>query len=205
MSRCVASSRVDSNASHPPHLASIDLRDNSPRPSKITHIQFLTLLYPSALEARLIFGLLGPIALASAAMTFTGLSSGKTVQYGLILRNICNSTLSLLFTSALFLWGFYVNRRRAWRTDGGTAAFGAGALVLAVSSTAVNFLEVKVDRLSWLQHLLWSIILWQSWLGWWWWVGSGMGIGEVEVRAKAWLISLLTHSKTEPHSLSSRT
>jgi len=21
--------------------------------------------------------------------------------------------------------------------------------------------------------LLWSIILWQSYLGWWWWVGSG--------------------------------
>lgn len=128
-------------------------------------------------------------------------SSAKTVQYGVIVRNICNSTLSLLFTTALFIWGFVVNRKRAWRTDGGTAAFGAGALLLAVGSTAVNFLEVKVDRLSWLQHLLLSIILWQSWLGqsaswllaplaypqcspprpgWWWWVGSGMGIGEVE-------------------------
>ncbi|KAL7413623.1 hypothetical protein BDY24DRAFT_434804 [Mrakia frigida] len=147
---------------------------------QITHIQFLTLLYPSELEARLIFGLLGPIALASSAMTFTSLGSGSTAQWGMIVRNICNSALSLLFTTALFLWGFVVNRNRAWRTDGGTAAFGAGALVLAVSSTAVNFLEVKVDKLSWLQHLLWSIILWQSWLGWWWWVGSGMGIGEVE-------------------------
>ena len=77
-------------------------------------------------------------------MTFTSLSSGATAQYGMIVRNICNSALSLLFTTALFLWGFVVNRKRAWRTDGGTAAFGAGALVLAVSSTAVNFLEVKV-------------------------------------------------------------
>jgi len=81
----------------------------------------------------------------------------------------------------LFIWGLYINRRRAWRTDGGTAAFGAGALVLAVGGTAVNFLEVKVDGLEWLNHLLWAIILWQSWVGWWWWVGAGMGIGEVEV------------------------
>lgn len=88
----------------------------------------------------------GPIAVASSAMTFTSLSSGATAQYGMIVRNICNSALSLLFTTALFLWGFVVNRKRAWRTDGGTAAFGAGALVLAVSSTAVNFLEVKVSQ-----------------------------------------------------------
>ncbi|CDZ97796.1 hypothetical protein [Phaffia rhodozyma] len=148
---------------------------------QITHIQFLTLLYPSALEARLIFGLLGPMALASSAMTFTALSpSSQVVRYGLIIRNICNSTLTLLFTSALFIWGFVINRKRAWRTDGGTAAFGAGALILAVSGTAVNFIEIKIDKLSWLQHLILSIILWQMWLGWWWWVGSGMGIGEVE-------------------------
>lgn len=108
----------------------------------------------------------GPLAITSSAVTFTALSgSPKTVQYGVIVRNICNSTLSLLFTTALFIWGFVVNRKRAWRTDGGTAAFGAGALLLAVGSTAVNFLEVKVDKLSWLQHLLLSIILWQSWLG----------------------------------------
>jgi hypothetical protein len=124
----------------------------------------------------------GPIALASSATTFTALSSSESsIRAGLIARNIFNSTLTLLFTSALFIWGLYINRRRAWRTDGGTAAFGAGALVLAVGGTAVNFLEVKVDGLEWLNHLLWAIILWQSWVGWWWWVGAGMGIGEVEV------------------------
>jgi hypothetical protein len=99
-------------------------------------------------------------------MTFASLSSSaKTVQVGVIVRNICNSTLTLLFTTALFIWGFAVNRNRAWRTDGGTAAFGAGALMLAVASTALNFMEVKVDHLSWLTNLLLSIILWQSWLG----------------------------------------
>lgn len=124
----------------------------------------------------------GPIALASSATTFAALSSSESsIRAGLIARNIFNSTLTLLFTSALFIWGLYINRRRAWRTDGGTAAFGAGALVLAVGGTAVNFLEVKVDGLEWLNHLLWAIILWQSWVGWWWWVGAGMGIGEVEV------------------------
>lgn len=82
---------------------------------------------------------------------------------------------------ALFIWGFLINRKRAWRTDGGTGAFGAGAMALAITSTAVNFVEVREDNLSWLQNLLWALVLWQSWLGFWWWVGSGMGIGEVQV------------------------
>ncbi len=47
-------------------------------------------------------------------------------------RNVCNATLSLLFTLALFIWGLLVNRKQAWRTDGGTAAFGCAALSLAV-------------------------------------------------------------------------
>jgi hypothetical protein len=82
---------------------------------------------------------------------------------------------------ALVIWGFFVNRRRAWRTDGGTAAFGFGAMVLAAISTSGNFVAVAEDGIDWLQHLLFAAILWQTWLGWWWWVGSGMGIGEVEV------------------------
>jgi hypothetical protein len=60
-------------------------------------------------------------------------------------------------------------------------AFGAGATILAIVSTAINFVEVKEDTINWLQNLLWAIVLWQSWLGFWWWVGSGMGVGEVEV------------------------
>ena len=74
-----------------------------------------------------------------------------------------------------------MNRKRAWRTDGGTAIFGGAAIFLATVNTACNFVAVKEDGIDWLQHLLYCSILWQTWLGWWWWVGSGMGIGEVEV------------------------
>ena len=96
-------------------------------------------------------------------------------------QNICNATLSLLFTSALFLWGCVVNRRAAWRTDGGTAAFGAGALALAIVSTALTFLYIpRRDQYGWMPSLTWSVVLWQSFVGWWWWVGAGMGVGELE-------------------------
>lgn len=91
-------------------------------------------------------------------------------------RNVCNAALSLLFTVALFIWGFLVNRKQAWRTDGGTMAFGCGALALAVVSTALNFLFVnKEDEFVWLPGLMWAVVLWQSFLGWWWWVGAGSG------------------------------
>lgn len=92
-----------------------------------------------------------------------------------------DGTLLLIFSVSLVIWGLLVNRKRAWRFDGGTAAFGAGATILAIVSTAINFVEVKEDTINWLQNLLWAIVLWQSWLGFWWWVGSGMGVGEVEV------------------------
>lgn len=95
-------------------------------------------------------------------------------------RNVCNATLSLLFTISLFIWGFLVNRQQAWRTDGGTAAFGCAALSLALVSTALNFLYVhKEDEFVWLPGLMWAVVLWQSFLGWWWWVGAGSGSGLV--------------------------
>lgn len=147
----------------------------------MTHIQFLTLLYPSALEAQMIFVLLGPLAIASSGMVFTSLIDQPHVKdLGDAIRNICNSTLSLLFTAALLIWGCFVNRKYAWRTDGGTAAFGGGACTLAVLSTLVNFIQIPEDAVFWLPSMLWAVVLWQSFLGWWWWVGSGMGIGEVE-------------------------
>lgn len=94
------------------------------------------------------------------------------------IRNVCNATLSLLFTASLFIWGFLVNRRQAWRMDGGTAAFGAAALMLALLSTALNFLYVpREEEYVWLPGLMWSVVLWQSFLGWWWWVGAGSGSG----------------------------
>ncbi|ORX38325.1 hypothetical protein BD324DRAFT_655690 [Kockovaella imperatae] len=149
--------------------------------ANITHIQFLTLLYPSRVEARLIIFILGPLAIASSGLVFTALSgSQKVIDISDSIRNILDSTLLLIFTIALVIWGFLVNRRRAWRTDGGTAVFGVGSLLLAVVSTSGNFIAVAEDGIEWLQHLLFAAILWQTWLGWWWWVGSGMGIGEVE-------------------------
>lgn len=93
-------------------------------------------------------------------------------------RNVCNATLSLLFTVALFVWGFLVNRKKAWRPDGGTAVFGVAALFLAIVGTALNFLCVhKEDEFVWLPLLIWAVLLWQSFLGWWWWVGAGTGSG----------------------------
>ena len=105
----------------------------------------------------------------------------KVLDIADTVRNTCNAALSLLFTAALFIWGFLINRRQAWRTDGGTAAFGAGALTLALVSTFLNFLNIPTkDDYNWLPQLIWAVVQWQSFLGWWWWVGGGRGIGEVE-------------------------
>lgn len=149
---------------------------------QITHIQFLTLLYPSHIEKRLILSLLGPIALLSAAMQLLPIHTDKHVlNVAEVVSNVCNATLSLLFTAALFIWGFYVNRTQAWRLDGGTAAFGAGACFLATAQTVLAFISIPTkNRYTWLPGLLLAIIQWQSFLGWWWWVGAGMGVGEVE-------------------------
>lgn len=94
-------------------------------------------------------------------------------------KNVCNAALSLLFTAALFIWGLLVNRKQAWRTDGGTAAFGAAALTLAVASTALNLLYIprEEETILWMPSLMWAVVLWQSFLGWWWWVGAGSGNG----------------------------
>ncbi|KIM40352.1 hypothetical protein M413DRAFT_446537 [Hebeloma cylindrosporum] len=106
---------------------------------QITHIQFLTLLYPSRLEGRLIFALLGPLAVVAAVMQLLPIT---------------------------------------WRTDGGTAVFGCASLSLAVVSTALNFLYVhKEEEFVWLPGLMWAVVLWQSFLGWWWWVGAGSSDG----------------------------
>ncbi|KAF8342947.1 uncharacterized protein EI90DRAFT_3149971 [Cantharellus anzutake] len=146
-----------------------------------TNIQTLTLLFPTKIEQKLIFFLLGPLVLASSATTFASLSpTPHAKDLGDAIRGICNTTLSLLFTSALFIWGFIINPKEAWRTDGGTAVFGAGASLLAVMSTVVNLILIFEDRLVWLPYMNWAVVLWQSFFGWWWFAGSGMGIPEVE-------------------------
>ena len=95
-------------------------------------------------------------------------------------QNVCNATLSLLFTASLLIWGFLVNRKQAWRTDGGTAAFGVGALMLALASTTITFIYIpSKDHYAWMPGLMWAVILWQSFLGWWWWVGAGMGVEKL--------------------------
>ncbi|TFK74700.1 hypothetical protein BDN72DRAFT_893037 [Pluteus cervinus] len=146
---------------------------------QITHIQFLTLLYPSRLEGRLIFALLGPLAIVAAVMQLLPIHGSLDVNtVASAVRNVCNATLSLLFTTALFIWGLLVNRKQAWRTDGGTAAFGCAALSLAIVSTALNFLYVpREEEYVWLPGLMWAVVLWQSFLGWWWWVGAGSNSG----------------------------
>lgn len=108
-------------------------------------------------------------------------ASGQLTSIASAVQNVCNATLSLLFTISLFIWGCFVNRKQAWRTDGGTAAFGIGALMLALVSTVITFIYIpSKDHYSWMPGLMWAVILWQSFLGWWWWVGSGMGVGEVD-------------------------
>ncbi|KAL1746654.1 hypothetical protein HDZ31DRAFT_81039 [Schizophyllum fasciatum] len=146
---------------------------------QITHIQFLTLLFPSRLEARLILFLLGPMAVVASVMQLVPIGQNmKITDIASAIRNVCNATLSLLFTASLFIWGLLVNRRQAWRTDGGTAAFGAAALTLAIVQTGLNILYVpREEEYVWLPGLIWAVILWQSFLGWWWWVGAGSGSG----------------------------
>jgi len=147
---------------------------------QITHIQFLTLLYPSTLEKRLILGLLGPLAVVAAIMQLLPIHSDpRVVDWADAVQNVCNATLSLLFTLSLVIWGFFVKRDQAWRTDGGTAAFGAGAIFFALASTVLTFVYIpSKQQYDWLPGLIWAVIMWQSFLGWWWWVGSGMGVHE---------------------------
>ncbi|KAH9919366.1 uncharacterized protein B0H18DRAFT_1086646 [Fomitopsis serialis] len=147
-----------------------------------THIQFLGLLFPSKLEKRLIFWLLGPLAATSAVMQLIRvIDTFAVARTAIAIQNVCNATLSLLFTVSLALWGLLVNRKNAWRMDGGTAAFGVGALILAAISTVISLVYIPTRfEFSWMKPLMWSVILWQSFFGWWWWVGAGMGVGELD-------------------------
>jgi len=121
----------------------------------------------------------GPLAVVAAVMQLVPINEETTSHISADVKNVCNATLSLLFTVSLFIWGLLVNRKQAWRTDGGTAVFGAAALSLALVSTALNFIYVdrQEEVITWLPGLMWVVVLWQSFLGWWWWVGAGSGLG----------------------------
>ncbi|KAI9508413.1 hypothetical protein F5148DRAFT_1355687 [Russula earlei] len=154
--------------------------------TQMTHIQFLTLMYPSRLEAYLIFILLGPLSIMAALTQFAPLHPNLSfISTTSDARNVCNATLMILFTISLSIWGFIVNRKQAWRTDGGTAAFGVGAILLAFASTGLTILYIpSQNQFEWIPGLTSAIVLWQSFFGWWWWVGAGMGMGEVDVWLK---------------------
>ena len=139
-------------------------------------------MYPSHLEAQLIFILLGPLSIIAALTQFAPLHADLNfVLAAGAVRNVCNATLSILFTVSLLFWGFFVNRHQAWRTDGGTATFGVGAILFALLSTALTVAYIPSrDQFEWVPGLIGVIVLWQSFLGWWWWVGAGMGISEVD-------------------------
>ncbi|KIY65322.1 hypothetical protein CYLTODRAFT_492428 [Cylindrobasidium torrendii FP15055 ss-10] len=146
---------------------------------QITHIQFLTLLYPSKLESRMIYSMLGPLALLAAIMQLLPIRGSQRLDFvALHIRNVCNGTLSLLFTAAISFWSLVRARQHAWRSSGGVALFGCAALTLALVSTALTFLHIvrEADYL-WLTGLVWSVVQWQSFLGWWWWVATGSGSG----------------------------
>lgn len=138
-----------------------------------THMQFLTFLYPSLVEERLILGLLGPLVLLSSLSSFLSLSdSDRTRSIAESVKNICNSALAILFSVALCIWGFFINYKEAWRTDGGTAIFGAGAVALSLFSMGLNLYQIAKLPPVWIPPLVWTVVLWQSFLGWWWYVGS---------------------------------
>ena len=130
----------------------------------------------------------GPGGVVQAGMFFADFAKFndfKTIDLADALVNICDASLALLYTSGLLIWGGFVNWRRAWRTDGSTAAFGIAVLVVAVCKTVVSFVHIAYDRAYWIRLLSATFTNWQCWLGFWWWVSAGMGIGEYEDRIRA--------------------
>lgn len=147
------------------------------------HIHVLTLLYPSKLETRLFMALLLPIAFTSCALSFSPLLSSQREQDIFDSGTaVCNSALTLLYTCALFFWGLYIARKRAWGqadASGSTAVFGGCALGMAILGTVLAFVGISrgaqsVGNDGWLDRVTWLVLLWQTWFSVWWWIGAGM-------------------------------
>ncbi|WFD48965.1 hypothetical protein GLX27_003638 [Malassezia furfur] len=158
----------------------------SQRLTQATHIQFLTLLFPSKLEVWLILWLLVPLVVVQFVTFYFKLIPSTSIAQpiGDVIQDICESTLSLLYSFALIAWSTLVNRRRAWRMDGAAALFGIAALVTAFGKTVTSYVHIRFERAYWILVISWALTIWQSWLGFWWWVSAGMGIGEVEDRLR---------------------
>jgi hypothetical protein len=120
-------------------------------------------------------------------MEFVPISNNKhAIDIADVINNVSDATLSLIFMGALSLWGLLVNKKRAWRFDGGTAAFGIGACLLAFISTVVEFVYIpRRDQYAWMPSLVLATLCWQNFLGLWWWVGAaGAGMPAEELVKK---------------------
>ena len=139
-----------------------------------------------------------PLSVSSAALCFLELHPNPNISdLASDGRHICNATLYVMFTVALFAWGLFVNEKQAWRWDGGTAVFGAATLSLALFSSTLYFLDVvKESGYMWLSGLLWTIVVWQSFFGWWWWAGAGGGSALGSLNGKPSLGEMLRQADT---------
>ncbi|TFK49595.1 hypothetical protein OE88DRAFT_1726826 [Heliocybe sulcata] len=156
---------------------------------QIVHIHFITLLFPTSLAKPVVFVLLIPLAVLHGIVQVLPIWDNATViSMAHYVSNICSATLSLLFTLLLIIWAFFVNRKQAWRTEGGTAAFGVAAMSLSVLTTVLSFVYIPdKDQYEWYPELVHAMMMWQSYLGWWWWVGTGMpaaSFAEVKPKSK---------------------
>lgn len=127
--------------------------------------------------------LLLPLAFTSCALSFSPLLNSQREQD--IFDSgaaVCNSALTLLYTCALFFWGLYIARKRAWGqadASGSTAVFGGCALGMAILGTVLAFVGISRGAQSlgndgWLDRVTWLVLLWQTWFSVWWWIGAGM-------------------------------
>jgi len=121
--------------------------------------------------------LAAPMVFASSLFHFLELHPNETIKdIANTGAHVCNAATFILFTDTLIFWGCFLNRERAWRFDGGTAVFGGATLALAIFSMILYILYVANEHLyRWLSGLLSTVVVWQSFLGWWWWVGAGSG------------------------------
>jgi hypothetical protein len=118
-----------------------------------------------------------PMVFASGVFQFLELHPNDTIQdIAYTGAHVCNAATYILFTAALIIWGCFLNPKRAWQFDGGTAFFGGVTISLAVFSTTLYILYMATEHLyRWLSGLLSTVVVWQSFFGWWWWVGAGSG------------------------------